>query len=148
MATTIRVTGLPEAIASVGAMRKVATQAINAMAQIAYDNVERGAARHRKTGNLQRSLFNAPNGPLSRIVGHNTVLADYAEWVVYGARPHLIFPKKAKALRWFGPRGNPIFAKFVRHPGYIGDNYVTRAAVEAIRQFPAIVDAAVKEAAK
>ena len=54
--------------------------------------------------------------------------------------PHRIAPKK-KVLRWAGG-GAFKFAKWVNHPGYIGDNYMIRAADDSIRQFRAIVDAA------
>lgn len=52
--------------------------------------------------------------------------ADYAEAVDKGTRPHEIVPRVAKALRWFGPYGNPIFAMRVKHPGFKGRFFIRR----------------------
>ena len=48
-------------------------------------------------------------------------------------------------LRW-AAGGKFIFSQWVNHPGYQGDNYMQRAADEAVRQFDAIVNQAFKEA--
>lgn len=50
--------------------------------------------------------------------------ADYAIHVEEGTQPHFIFPRKAKALRWFGAYGQPLFAAWVRHPGFKGRWFV------------------------
>jgi hypothetical protein len=34
-----------------------------------------------------------------------------------GTRPHIIRPRRAKALRWVNARGEVVFAQVVRHPG-------------------------------
>jgi hypothetical protein len=44
-----------------------------------------------------------------------------------GTRPHIIRPRRAKALRWVNARGEVVFAQVVRHPGthpnrYLEDN--------------------------
>lgn len=116
------------------------------MSNVAYDKMQQGAARHRgSTGALFRSLYNRaiPDG---REVGHDpTGLTvpwrggtNRAVFVLYGTRPHDIFPRKRKALRWV--QGSDfVFAQKVRHPGYIGDNYMIPAADEALRQFNAII---------
>lgn len=113
------------------------------MSQIAYDAMQAGAARHSKRGNLFASLYNRaiPNG---REVGHDPQRAPHALWVVFGARPHKIEPKKKTALRWVSG-SSFVFAKFVNHPGYRGDDYMTRAADEAVRRMPEIVDKAIKQ---
>jgi len=117
---------------------------IEGMAQIAHSTMQAGADRHSKTGALFRSVFNRPT-TAGREVGHDTQAAPYAPFVVFGARPHTIRPKNRKALRW--PSGGAFaFAKIVHHPGYRGDDYLTRAADDAVRQFAAVVDAAMKEA--
>ena len=42
----------------------------------------------------------------------------YATSVEFGTRPHMIRPKKAKALHWKGAfTGDDIFAQRVQHPG-------------------------------
>jgi hypothetical protein len=122
---------------------KLEKQVLLQMSQIAYDTAQQGADRHTKTGALFQSLYNRaiPNG---REVGHDPQRAPYAQFVVFGSRPHTITPKNKKALRWAIP-GGFAFAKSVKHPGYIGDNYMNRAADEAIRQFDRIVTEALKD---
>lgn len=114
------------------------------MSQVAYDAMRAGSAAHNKTGALFQSVYNRSTGPERREVGHDPQRAPYAPFVIFGTRPHRIYPKSKKALRWAGG-GSFKFAKFVNHPGYRGDNYMQRAADESIRQFRAIVDAATKE---
>jgi hypothetical protein len=114
------------------------------MSQIAFDTIEQGAQRHHKTGKLRLSLFNRKVEG-GREVGHDLRVAPQALWINAGTRPHDIRPKNKKALRWVV--GNRfVFARFVRHPGYVGDGYVIRSATDALRQFSAIVDRAMKAA--
>lgn len=123
-------------------------EVIAKMSEIAYDSAKQGAARHFKTGKLETSLFNRAI-PGGREVGHDGEYlirasgSNYALFVLFGSRPHKIVPKTKKALRW--PNGGGFqFAKSVDHPGYVGDNYLYRAADEAVRQFSKIVDEAIK----
>ena len=60
--------------------------------------------------------------------------APYARFVDQGTRPHVIFAKNASVLRWYGPWGNPIFAKHVFHPGTTGRLFVkhTRDAMKQV----------------
>ncbi len=108
------------------------------LSQETYDSAQAGAGRHNKTGALFRSLYNRTT-PTGRAVGHDTQAAPQAAFVNLGTKPHVIVPKKGKALRW--PAGGKFaFAKRVNHPGYKGDAYLFRAADDAVRQFTAIVD--------
>lgn len=55
----------------------------------------------------------------------------YEAAVDTGSRPHVILPRRAKALRWTtrgGPRGGVMFARRVQHPGFRGHFYVRRTA--------------------
>lgn len=116
---------------------------IRNLSQVAYDSAEAGADKHTKTGTLRQSLYNRaiPDG---RAIGHDRNRAPYAAFVLLGTRPHKIAPKRKKALRW--PAGNRFaFAKSVNHPGYRGDNYLLRAADDAVRQFDRIVNDAVRQ---
>ena len=115
---------------------KLSHAVILEMSQIAFDHMQKGADRHTKTGAMFQSVYNRaiPNG---REIGHDTDRAPHAVFVVLGAKPHKIQPKKRKALRWAGP-GGFIFAKWVNHPGYKGDNYTETAANEAIRRMAEI----------
>lgn len=116
---------------------------IRQMSQIAYDSAQAGAGRHSKTGALFRSLYNR-SIPKGREVGHDPQMAPHALFVNFGTKPHRIYPKDKKALRWAGG-GAFHFAKFVNHPGYRGDNYMQAAADAAVVQFAAIVTAAMRE---
>ena len=143
MATSITITGIAEAKSFVTDLpANVAKQTILQMSQIAFTSMQDGAGRHRKTGNLFASLYNRqiPDG---RQVGHDEQRAPYAPFVVFGTKPHKIYPKDKKALRWVTGNGF-VFAKFVNHPGYRGDNYLETAAADAVREMPKIVDTIIK----
>lgn len=113
---------------------------------IAYDEAEKGAQAHSKTGALLDSLFNRPNDlKHGRTVGHDLQRAPQALFVNFGTRPHDIRPRDKKALRWSGG-GIFHFAKVVHHPGYAGDAYMVRAADTAIREFDRICTESFKEA--
>jgi hypothetical protein len=149
MATSIKITGVEQTIVEIrGLADQTARRVVAEMSQIAYDKMQEGAGRHTKPppgGALFQSLYNRPINPLSRQVGHDEKRAPHAKYVLHGTPPHDIRPKNKKALRWVV--GNRfVFAKFVKHPGYIGDNYLDRAADDAVRQFGAIVDRAIKGA--
>jgi hypothetical protein len=145
MSIFVRFEGLPWAQRELTKLPKDLEGAvIQRLAQIAYDEAEAGAARHNRTGALAQSLFNraVPGG---REVGHDTRRAPQALFVNLGTRPHEIRPKDKKVLRW-ASGGRYFFSKFVKHPGYVGDPYLERAADAAVRQFVAVVDAALREA--
>lgn len=127
----------------VEAPEKIQRRVIREMSQIVYDSAQRGADAHTKTGALARSLFNRaiPNG---REIGHELQAAPHAVFVHWGTRPHEIRPRRRKVLRW--PAGDAFaFARKVQHPGYKGDDWMVRAADEAVRQFDAIVRKAQQE---
>lgn len=146
MAIQIRVNGIDAANDQLRSLPEaIEASVIRQMAQIAYDSAERGADAHTKTGAMRQSLF-ARAIPKGREVGHDLQRAPHALFVQFGTRPHVIEPSKKKALRW--PSGGAFaFAKRVNHPGYRGDAYLARAADDAVRQFAAIVDRALKESA-
>lgn len=114
------------------------------MSQVAYDEAQRGAGRHNRTGALVQSLFNRAI-PKGREIGHDGQRAPHAIFVQLGTRPHVILPNKKKALRW-ATGGKFFFAGKVNHPGYRGDAYLINAATLAVREFSSILDQALKEA--
>jgi hypothetical protein len=145
MTIFVRFNGLSEAQGTLRALpAHLERQTILRMAQRAFDVAEAGAARHNKTGALLQSLFNRPV-PKGREIGHDLQRAPHAVFVQFGTRPHTIRPRRRKALRW-AAGGRFIFAGRVDHPGYRGDAYLTLAATQALREFAAIVDQALKEA--
>ena len=144
MTISLRITGLTEAVGILQRLPpNLERQTILRMSQVAYDEAQRGALRHSKTGALVQSLYNRAI-PTGRAVGHDTQRAPHALFVNFGTKPHVILPKNKKALRWV--RGNNfVFAKKVNHPGYRGDAYLINAATLAAREFAAAVNAAFKE---
>ena len=146
MAITVTVTGVPEVTRDLKALTPtLERQVIARMAAVAADKMRDGAASHNVTGNLWGSVYDRKI-PSGREVGHDPQKAPYAPFVVFGTRPHVIKPNKKKALRW-AASGKFIFAKFVNHPGYVGDPYHIAAADEATRRFAAIVDEELKRIA-
>jgi hypothetical protein len=145
MSITIRI---PDNATTIEEIRRLPANlertAILRMSQIAYDQMQDGARSHSKKGDLFASIYNRAI-PKGREVGHDPQRAPHALFVVFGTKPHVIRPKTKKALRWVSGNGFA-FAGKVNHPGYRGDNYLQRAADEAVRQMPAIINAAIKEA--
>jgi len=144
MAISVTIQGLDGVIVELGKFGpQLAKRVVLDMSQIAYDSMQSGASRHSKKGDLFASVYNraVPGG---REVGHDPARAPHAPFVVFGSRPHVIRPKDKKALRWVSGNGF-IFAKFVHHPGYRGDNYLETSASDAIKAMPGIVDRAIKE---
>ncbi|WP_199570522.1 hypothetical protein [Streptomyces murinus] len=50
-------------------------------------------------------------------------------YVLDGTRPHIIRPRRAKALR-FEVGGRVVFAAYARHPGTRPNNFLLRALIE------------------
>lgn len=107
--------------------------ALDATAVKVEQYIEQQASAHHRTGALVQSVFKARDGD-GWIIGHDERRAPYARFVVKGTRAHVIRPKNKQALRWAGA-GVFHFAKQVKHPGYKGDDYISRAAALAPRQF-------------
>lgn len=128
---------------TMGGIKDLDKRTVQRMAQFTFDESQKGAGRHNKTGALFQSLYNrsVPNG---RAVGHDPQRANHAQYVLLGTRPHKIIPNKRKALRW-ASGGKFFFSKIVNHPGYIGDPYLFKAGDAALRNFSAFVDQSFKE---
>jgi hypothetical protein len=122
---------------------KIAHPVILELSQVIYDGVQAGADAHTKTDALFQSVYNRAI-PGGREVGHDTRRAPHAVFVLFGTRPHEIRPKGKKALRWPGG-GGFIFAKWVKHPGYEGDQYMHRAVQRALSGMEAIIARHVKK---
>lgn len=146
MTITIKVTGLDNVQRELTATQKLPDQAIRDLSQYIFDRAEKGAGKHAKTGALERSLYNKKITG-GREVGHAAQVAPYARFVHWGTRPHVIQPKKRKALRW-PVDGKFIFAKRVHHPGYKGDPWLLKAVDEASRNFDQIVAGSLKKVSK
>ena len=140
MGVTIRIGDIARTMDNV---KTLDGRTVQLLAQFAFDESQRGAGRHSKTGALFQSLYNRNTGN-GRAVGHDTGRAPHAEFVLLGARPHDIRPSKKKALRW-ASGGKFFFSKLVHHPGNRADPYLFQAGDAALRNFSAFVDKAFKE---
>lgn len=76
------------------------------------------------TGNLRRSINHYVKGPFESGVRQDG--ADYWVDVEYGTKPHVITPKRGKALR-FRVGGKYVFARKVNHPGSKPNPFVRRS---------------------
>jgi len=144
MAVTVTVNGIAQVVSEIGALPKnLERLAILRMSQVAYDSMQSGASRHSKKGDLFASIYNRqiPDG---RQVGHDEQRAPHAKFILFGTKDHKVSPKDKKALRW-ASGGMFFFSKGHVVKGILADNYLERAADDAIRQFPAIIDQAIKE---
>jgi hypothetical protein len=92
-----------------------------------------------RTGRLKASIHPDPvrrSGPWSIRTGVSAD-APYAAPVHEGARPHVIRPRNARALR-FEINGRVIFARRVNHPGQRAQPFLTNAAHRVVSADPRI----------
>jgi HK97 gp10 family phage protein len=76
-----------------------------------------------RTGKLRESISLIKVNDLHYVVGSPL---EYAVYVERGTRPHIIRPKRARALR-FVVGGETVFARLVRHPGTKPHPFFTHA---------------------
>lgn len=103
-----------------------------------------------RKGNLERSISSdVSDDPLTGVVFVDLGVAPYGIYVHEGTKPHSIFPKRKKALRW-AQGGGFIFSKDVLHPGTEPDPFMTGAwehyESKIPERFVRAVDMAIKEA--
>lgn len=77
-----------------------------------------------RTGFLRESIGTAYS-PDGFVVSPN---APYAPYVDQGTAPHVIFPARARALRFETGMGVPVFARRVKHPGSRGRFFIQRTS--------------------
>lgn len=105
-------------------------------ARLLRRRANRVAQRARRLGARHGSMGRYVQDPEIRGTGrHLTAVIrcthPAAAWVIWGTRPHIIRPRRARALK-FEIEGRPTFAKIVRHPGYRGDNFLAEALRDAL----------------
>jgi hypothetical protein len=69
----------------------------------------------------------------SRVIGRVTTRVKYAMAVHEGAQPHIIRPRKKKALK-FKVGGRTVIVRSVRHPGNKGRPWLRQAMTEVAHQ--------------
>jgi hypothetical protein len=95
-----------------------------------------------KTGNLRGRISHR----ISPTRGEVFTTVKYAQAVHEGTRPHIIRPRRAKALRFRGGDGKFIFAKSVNHPGTKGNPFFTRATEKTLPKIREFFRAALRRA--
>jgi len=76
-----------------------------------------------RTGRLVRSIIMRRRGPIHYVIG---TPVEYAPYIEFGTRPHIIEPRRAKALR-FIVHHEIVFARRVQHPGTKPRRFFARA---------------------
>lgn len=126
MATTFTITGQRQLAARLTALSKAPKDMLREVGLTAVADAKRIVPR--QTGNLGRTIrIGSMTDTSVEVKAGGQLNVGYAAAVEYGSRPHVIRPKRAKALAWGGPRtlggrlrsgGSPThFAKVVNHPG-------------------------------
>lgn len=93
------------------------------------------------TGDLARSTTVTHTQSRNRVRWTAEVGVPYAEAQAFGARPHVIFPRKAKALRFYwGKAGGVVYFRKVNHPGNPANPWWDRLLKEQPRRLQAIWD--------
>ena len=104
-----------------------------AMKSSIRDIREHARGNHRfvsRSGNLENAISSEVfDDPISGMIFLDTGQAPYGFWVHKGTKPHAIFPKNKKVLRW-AQGGDFIFSKNVLHPGTKPDPFL-QGALEA-----------------
>jgi hypothetical protein len=75
---------------------------------------------------LRREVGHDAHGPYADVLAGKRGLTDYLGYVLAGTPPHLIRPRRRKALRFLG-RGGLVFARQVNHPGTRANPFLTKA---------------------
>ena len=99
---------------------------------------------HFKDGGMNSALFKRKRqGGDMWDIGYDLRRAHYAVYVLFGTKPHQIYPKNKKALRW-AAGGKFIFAKSVNHPGNKSDNSLERAKEKFVPTFKSHIETLLK----
>jgi hypothetical protein len=110
-------------------------KAIGIVTQAVYENAKTLAKPHIVTGTLEKNIRHKIESEAgivwidddNMLVNWNGKRVNYANFVLYGSRPHKIEAKK-KALRFsYKNLDEFIYRKSVYHPGYKGDNFLKKA---------------------
>lgn len=96
------------------------------------DVQERARGHHRfttRTGLAERSIRTASARKGRTLSGTVYTVLDYGVYLHQGTNPHVIEPRRKKALRWTDG-GKFVFARRVKHPGTKKDPYLYDALDE------------------
>ena len=105
-----------------------------------WDNIVSGVVKDsllQIEATLKRTKFQNPTGRLNR--GHHAVInmfegkvenrVQYWHYVNFGTKPHIITPRRGKALHWVSG-GQHHYARQVQHPGIKPRHFVEAAVTQ------------------
>lgn len=79
------------------------------------------------TGHMRASERYAATGFADGVKMEFTAYTKYSQWVIGGARPHVIMPSAARYLHFYWPKvGGFVFLKKVNHPGNAPNDFPKR----------------------
>jgi len=114
-----RLNAMPNAL-HLALLRRLELLVLKLEAKVKRDKLS-GQVLNVRTGALRRSIHNVVEDRGSELVGKvlRSGAVKYAGIHEYGGttKPHVILPKKAKALSFISSSGNRVFATKVNHPG-------------------------------
>ncbi len=133
----IRSEALEERLASLGPRSNAAMRlALQESADMVRDYAKKHHRFKSRTGRLEQSVISSAK--MTGNTGKATVrldrrIARYSNIVHEGAKPHFIFPRRARALVFFWERiGMSVVLDSVNHPGQKADPFL-REAAEAVQ---------------
>jgi hypothetical protein len=125
------------------------SQTIKDITTAVWKEARKGAKKHYKTGTMYSRILmkTKENAGIVWIADNNMMVnwrgkrVNYATFVLYGTKPHLICPKKRKFLRIFSMLDKFRFeSKCVHHPGYKGDDFLYKAAKEVFENLDKLIN--------
>jgi len=124
------------------------SQMIKDITSAVYEETKKGAKKHYKEGTMYSRIIKKTksNAGIVYISDENMLVnwkgkrINYATFVLFGTRPHLICPKNKKYLRIFSILDRFRFeSKCVRHPGYEGDDFMHKAAKKVFENLDKLI---------
>lgn len=88
-------------------------------------------AKQLAPGSMPDQITSRVTGSGAGLVGEVISGHPASVYVIYGTRPHVIRPRRAKALR-FTAGGRLVFAAKVNHPGNAANDFLGQALREAL----------------
>ncbi|MHC1624033.1 MAG: HK97-gp10 family putative phage morphogenesis protein [Candidatus Methanospirareceae archaeon] len=135
MSYEVRITGDQKVVALLDKLRNLHIVLLEDLQDRIYEAARKNVPV--RTGLLRSSIEKGGFGNVL-YVSMGNARAYYAPFVEYGTRPHVIYPRRAQALR-FEVRGQVIFAKYVRHPGSKPRHVMRRSTEEVLKEFRRIL---------
>lgn len=143
MATTFTITGQKQLAARLNAISKAPKEMLREIGITAVADAKKIVPR--QTGNLGRTIrIGSMSDTHVEVKAGGQLNVGYAAAVEFGSRPHVILPKRRKALAWGGARtlggrsragsGPTHFARRVNHPGTKPKPFLIPAFEYALRK--------------